>query len=535
MDSTVLFMPREFWRLSKPEQEKHRPDYLLHVCAAFRRNDPTLDKISTPCWLPWPHGFLRPLGEALLNNTVVFELELNMHERFFWPHDAGDMQESDIVAAAREAEPLLQYIRSSATLRNIRLYDQRCICFEKPVFHWLCRHILKAIAENPCIEVLDVKGPLPMQEFVDLLSSSLTVRLLDLDVESLNYFGDTDHSPTTKPLVIQALRANQSLETLRLSVWDELSSFWSNDVLSSLVSHPKLQCIELHGRIYSPSIQKTLTLVIQQSTTLEHVVLDHFTVGKKSWKKFVKALELNSNIRRLTLDDCSFPGKKAAEGFIRAFRAMRQSGDSDIAAAQEFVEVSLRCGHFNGKVMADVLAQIWKGPAAPRRTRQNGYFFMRLSSLCRYCAATGGRCDVNDVARQLPHATHLRALSTHERDLSTCSCNGDFNPDAFVQGVRCNGSLHTVDVKVVTWPSLGYRRVRSIEAYCERNRVAPQLLSKRFDNKDDSHGPEQQQAAALHVQIFPPVFATIMPAWKMAPTTLLIGLTAAAGPATIGR
>jgi hypothetical protein len=545
MEDMSLFTDEAFWAAFGPKKEKLRADYLIYACAALQRNDPTLDFVCASHW-KWPEGYLRPMGEAILHNTVVTELDLHMTEMVPVSLDAEDIQESDMEATALAAEPLLRYLRSSPSLRRVSLNeDISGACVENPALHWLCCNVLKAIAERPILVKLCLWIAVPMQEFADLLSGTQTVRYLELNVDCLHSGGDDDRLSTIKPLTIQALRANQSLETLRLLHYDENSSLWSKDLLEPLASHPNLQCIKLFCCGFPISIPKTLPLVLQQSTTLQEIAFEQYDIGKKSWNKVIKALQLNSSVQRLVLEDCRFTGKKAIEYFIQAFQATRKIVNNDGTPDRNIVEVSLCSSRllFDEFTLAKVLGQIWKDPVKPRRARQEGHSFLQTTSLCVACA----RCGLKDVAENLPHATHLRALSTKEsRNIhgdSLCHCNGNLNADALVRAVQCNGSLHSVDVEVEPdhaktvrrrsgeskWPLLGERRLRLMGAYCERNRMAPQLLAKRLDLLDDEHDKVQQ------LQIVPPVFAAMQPAWKMSPNTLLIGLTAAAGPATIGR
>jgi hypothetical protein len=149
----------------------------------------------------------RLLGEALLNNNIVKRIFL--YPILFYPGD-DENYDADEVAA-----PMLDYIKTSAALRSIRLdiedaaTKSRCINDSRPSLEG---NVLLALAQNAKITTFSSGIDLPLREFVQFLTSNtMAVQSCRLDHFAMCSFTVSDAS-----LLASAFGTNQSARRLFL-------------------------------------------------------------------------------------------------------------------------------------------------------------------------------------------------------------------------------------------------------------------------------------------------------------------------------
>ena len=111
------------------------------LCAALRRNDPDITEISFYDCISNPYGCR--LGDALQGNHYVSSMRLNIH---FLLDDNNEVGTDSI-------ECLLRYIHESEVMRKEELTGTVSLSISTFL---LVRHVLVAIAANPCIEELSL-------------------------------------------------------------------------------------------------------------------------------------------------------------------------------------------------------------------------------------------------------------------------------------------------------------------------------------------------------------------------------------------
>jgi hypothetical protein len=137
----------------------------LRLFERLQRNDPTVTKVKTRPRRA-PYGYGQRLGAALLNNTVVMEVQL---------HVVCLLSAKEMYAGRTDgASYLLQYLKHSPSLRSVILADWKGkgSVFFCPTAISLTEFMLNAAFQNASIQSLDVDIPdFPLLQ----LNTALTV------------------------------------------------------------------------------------------------------------------------------------------------------------------------------------------------------------------------------------------------------------------------------------------------------------------------------------------------------------------------
>jgi hypothetical protein len=181
-------------------------------CQRISRNDPTIrtvDAVSNTFLRQIWCGYGPRLGKALLSNTVVTRIDL-APDLFY---TADKLQDSD---QDKEAAPMLQYLRSSKTLRTVRLdadgndeeYEEWSDFDPNDADFCLAGKILLSMAHNPNIVTFMSTVELPLAEFTQFLTSKATnVRTVRLEKSAMVHFRNA-------ALFAEAIAMNRSIQTL---------------------------------------------------------------------------------------------------------------------------------------------------------------------------------------------------------------------------------------------------------------------------------------------------------------------------------
>jgi hypothetical protein len=279
-----------------------------------------------------------------------------------------------------------------------------------------------------------------------------------------------------------------------------------------------------------------------QNANLRQVNLSNHCFSETSWLEVVDALQLNTSLERLDLDRCTFKAE-AVKCFIQTFQPQKSTNKVK-PVRQDNVLISLTSlepDMFEGTAFTMVLAGVWSC-SSPRNNRGRRPILKQKDASQVYtkscfqiasiilCALDEAELDA--LSECLSHATHLRKLSIST--IRNCGSRTVF--ESVVRAIRNNGSLHRVDLHSGTrdserwpyFPLFDATQQRLIQAYCERNQAASSLLSASRLN--DADGQCRDSALSLVA----PVFVTANPAWRTAPNTFLVGLSAAADPTVLG-
>jgi hypothetical protein len=392
-------------------------------CDRLFRNDPDIIKVdaayedisSTDPML----GYGRPLGQALLPNTVVNHIVLNPSTFF----TAGVSHPQD------EATPMLDYIRSSPALRTVTLRNGYSVQAEenRTLTNSIVEQILDATTQNPGIECIEMRVEVQPDDFARFLETT-KVRTLDLtDPVFWNAFHVGDESTRH---VAEAFGSNRMLAELSL-LTIETTDFAVEQILRQLGRHLTLRKLTLcaHvGQRFCTEL-KGLSSLVRATSVLETLILQHVGIDLEHAVHLMDGLASCGTLARLNLHFCTFTSE-AAQRLIAFVQTKANRGSSGLCELRMGVYQHItRVGEtFGGMTVGQVIPEMLKG-AALKRFRMYGDY---------------GECN----ARQL--------LDT----------------------VRQNGSL--VEVFVNQGPN-GFSIFNEDEAirvttYCERNAKLPPLL-----------------------------------------------------------
>jgi hypothetical protein len=242
----------------------------------------------------------------------------------------GAVRQYEAEAAAATATPLLAFVRSSTRLHTIALGDKNAtqgVATTVPpaaTTLQLVGQVLTAMAENPHITTLCANAVLPLDEFVHFLTSSPSIRHLELRLVALNHW---NHYPTTTPAaaaflrnrVVTAMGACSRLETVHLSVVAEASSDTVTDILHRLGA---LECLrelrlDAHKTRFQNGNFMALSNLLRSTNSLASLTLTEGSLGRQGVEFLVQGLTNNATVTQLCLWACRF--SKDALALLVAF------------------------------------------------------------------------------------------------------------------------------------------------------------------------------------------------------------------------
>jgi hypothetical protein len=328
------------------------------LCNALERNDPTVTSFQT-LRLSVQDGFGRRLGKALKHNTIVHTIEWNLsylvsrseqHRRVTQSSSnsaSGRCGRGRQTATTRrrpaskhskktlkndnddkewihnELAGLIHWIQLSSTaLRTVQFCAQ--VRGSGPYFPGIKRKlvqcILQAMAKNPLVRGLELSmASVPFPLLTTYLKSTVAnTALQSLRINSY-YFRRTENDPEAAA-VADAIRLLPHLHVLELHV---------NRVevmLERLVQHPLTSPVYLalheltvdfkaYFGVLDPVKIDLLATIVQRSTSLQHLGLEHFDLYTDSWMALATMLKSNSLIACLKLRSCRFLSHRTRSRF----------------------------------------------------------------------------------------------------------------------------------------------------------------------------------------------------------------------------
>jgi hypothetical protein len=264
------------------------PMSLDGLCARLRRDDPDLINVDlTPRRY---HGHGERIGQALLQNSKVTNVQFAME---------GLVDENDVFHAERY--PLLQYIRTNMTVRDICLFSVNPPPRQHGVreIERLRGLVLDAIAQNPHILAFDCFPRVPIEPMAQLLTR--TISLTHLSFSAVHSIA---HDSLTLQRFAEALSMNR---TLRQLILVELSKDDSvmDAFLLPLASHPTVEILGMNF-LECKHIPSSLARLLHASTTkIGMLLLRSASFDGPSWSVLCDALKGSLSIFLLRLVSCS--------------------------------------------------------------------------------------------------------------------------------------------------------------------------------------------------------------------------------------
>jgi hypothetical protein len=492
--------------------------YFLRLLAKLETNAPSQTRIELGR-VSWDLvGYGGELGAALLHNTVVTYLELNvMYLAGKYDETNHSMTVTTLRSHTNDLVPLFDYLRTTSSLEQLTFLG-RGSRQDHPVSRQVLEDILDAVAQNPHRVALCCHTWMPLVALAKLLKRTSSVYRLDLGVDFDGYLDDS-----FRQLLPEAFGNNKSLEELRIVGIEASNKAIVGAILERLAGHSKLRVLLLKFTSSAP-LPLALSLLLQSSfSKLEEVTL--IGLRRAVWKCLRLGLE-TGRIPKLYLIDCPFE-KREAKDFLEWMQSCSRT---------PFQVTDLSIHHC--LAMEDCIVEppyLSLFFSAPTRTQ------IRTRVLRMNCLF---RVQLQAIAYYLPQSVYMRELSIYflayegtlpsksltgipaayvEADTSTSSIAGQL-----LEGVRQNGSLyafHFLDHGSAAGRSgnaslLPGQMKAKVQAFVERNQRIPELLC----DADDHFTSDPTNQA--NVWLFPALFSAANAAPAMAPTNLLIGLLA---------
>jgi hypothetical protein len=391
------------------------------LCLALSCNDPAITEVEGVCLHYGPR-----LGNALQGNTHVSFLELPM----------DDLVSTTLDVNTVPLLPLLNFIRQSQSLRKLRMK-----VWSQPEY---LPYFLEAFIPNPLITDLEIFAYDCSNVSLDigrLVQSKLNLKVLRVPVAS------SDH------LFSEALKANQTIETLGLNFRDGTSHDEANLILRSIRNHPRITHLELRSIDFTLDCE-SLCFLLSSTTVLECLKVN-LRIDSNFAERFVEALHANRTLNELHIPARFFENPAIESLFVTYMQTRNGVGTSCIRTlgVSGLTSWSYRHCHWRG------VAQLLRGP------RGSGLESVKLDELYGGRGLWAGleaneqsrnlrsmvikwESDYDDdrefvvMLRHLPNMLHLRKLQFYwwRED--------DANLWRFMWAMRKNGSLHFVERKV---------------------------------------------------------------------------------------
>jgi hypothetical protein len=294
------------------------------LCESLRQNDPTIVHVNagydnSGIFSANLVGWGGPLGAALSANTIVTQLSLNPQYFFAAPNNSAA---AAAAAEAAAATPLLAFVRSSTRLHTVALGDKNAtqvvttVPLPAATTLQLVGQVLTAMAENPHITTLCANAVLPFDEFVHFLTSSPSIRHLELRLVALKYWNN--HPTTTSAAaflrnrVVTAMGACSRLETVHLSVVAE-----ANDIVTDILHRlGAMECLrelrlDAHQTRFQNGHFMALSNLLRSTNSLASLTLTEGSLGRQGVEFLVQGLTNNATVAQLCLWACRFISKDA--------------------------------------------------------------------------------------------------------------------------------------------------------------------------------------------------------------------------------
>jgi hypothetical protein len=475
---------------------------------ALRSNDPKMTQVDVD-WLS--QGCGRALGLALTNNTHVSSIAIEIQ----YLVSSDDTNTDDLA-------PLLEFLRTSNSLREISFVKNGLQWLRNPLIYTLTDLIFRMIAQNPNILRLHVPNlNAPLNGIAHVLR--VTTSLDTLRMEQKSSLSDVEMQ-----LFSDAFRANKTLEALELALHQQTA----NLMLPYVGSHTRLRTLTLKiAQPQAPSAHhfQVLAEFLRNATVLQVLVLKDYAFCDGNMMLLLGGLSANQSITTLYLR--RFHLNDAAASLLTSFvRHTCNKGSSQIREI-----------HFEPKV--GCLAQIDLGPVAhsgldvlslrephfdERSPLMLGSFFEAMAKSPSIGNVSCLRVSFSRLAGIDVMTTYLPSISTLRSLVIVDNITIEYvQTKEFREAIFRNGSLISVSAEPSAGPCSNYGDERnraffdSLQGFCLRNQMIPALLMQPMDAVEDP--------AASHLPLLPSLFRVAQQAPRTAPNALLMGLLNAEG------
>jgi hypothetical protein len=469
------------------------------IYATLERNDP--NKTSVEATTGWATLCCVRLGSALVGNTSVSDLTLGFHHTSFNrpPPDIG---------------LLLQYLRQGPALRVLKLSGSR------PEYTCAC---LQAVAQHAFIEdlTLDSDIDIPYESLAHLLRTTRSLKKLAMCLDD------------SSMALAQAFGANETLGIIEFALCnDHHPNQTGQDVFHHLTSHLCEMKLEQLDASVPPTIYSAFNDYLKETQRLTHLTLDGLSFDGEQAALFMDGLLWNQSLSHLTMRSCELDDDANAVFDSAATAAHAASTGSTIKSTMSIVELQVAdsCGELSSllKFMAFkgdnlrvlYLQQFW----SIRQPRHNNFWNALLESDTSKIRIRQLRLEGNweyslaAIYDCIPRLLYLQELHFDIMRLVLGR--------SFAVAAQHSGSLQIVSVhgRLPTFSTPHISRI--VQASLERNRHLSSVLSMScsgltLDRHDDVVAAEASSSP------IPNLVAALVHAPRMAPNTLVKGLTAA--------
>jgi hypothetical protein len=481
-------------------------------CKRISRSEPTIRAVDAVSHTYGYHiwfGYGRPLGKALLSNTVVNRIDLAT-EFFFTHHRLKDSRRE------KEAAPMLQYLRTSSTLRTVRLatdcniedadWSDMYEMEENDIEVWLSGKILLSLAQNPNIDTFVSTVELPVAEFVQFLSAT-AVHTVRLEQYATVRFHDA-------ALLADAFVMNHSIRYLHLNCSSDSHSaieliVWrldERDKGSSTATNGR-PAIEVTVEVSEPA---SLTALLKTTLVLQTLILKRIRFDEQRFAQLCDALALNASVTKLGLRKCKFTPCAAAT-LVDLFQTKVNRGANKLRTLR--VDAVTQSSPF--------LPEMLVGSALHSLELEGN---VNVASFLHQVATSGSAAR---IGLQCLTLNVKKPLSVDFQSLTRYLAQTVVLRELYLGGIWRHGASRQVTVACRSNGSLVHVRMEgyldenvSLESYCARNANLPTLLAGYCD------GGSGQERTSEALSLVPSLLSVAQHATRTATSTILLGLLA---------
>jgi hypothetical protein len=272
-------------------------------CRALRANDPALTAVTTEDYFPAPFG--RSIGDALLGNTIVTSVTLDLTPLYMGP------------VGEKTLPSLTQFLRESKTLLKVNLYQTDH--YLHATLCKLCTVLVKSVTKSPSVQHLTLDGVSCIPGVAQRVVLNLTsLQELVLQLPSSRDWANL--TPRDMHLFGAAFGASRTLRSLHISfsslpivtaILRKLTD--KRSILSKLGLHCEGQ--ELN---FDEQPMNALTALLGSKRGLQTLSLQNWRFSTTDVNAFVAALK-GSRVVQLSLLGCHFGGEVKSQ-FVRLWK-----------------------------------------------------------------------------------------------------------------------------------------------------------------------------------------------------------------------
>jgi hypothetical protein len=438
------------------------------LCDRLQQNDGTLTKVDghNVVHLFLKNGYGQRLGAALERNTAVTQLHVRLDGLLKRPKDV-----QTVPTGMHHVAPLWQFIKTSPTLRNVKVSTNGCHADAA-----LATLILDAVLQNPGGAVAFLLDT--WQFSSEAVTHALGGRPSPVSLElSIHYDLGKDVQA-----VGCAMAELDNLQFLKVSIQEHLDL-----ILLPLVGHGALRCLQIYslsGNDGTVSEVESLVAVLGHCANIvQHLVLKNFSWTSTHWISLFQGLQHRASgcsmqrllpLQSATFKHCRFNDKASAA----IFTGYTNTTEQGLLQQQPLVQLS--------GIRALKLVDCSYG----------SYLYMDYTfpDLSGYLSAT-------------PLLTRLELYDQFHHARTPL-------PSDVLRALHRNGSLYKVTIRSLPENRIPWSVERYVRAITSRNKQIPKILA--------TIGGEHSDDACSNQQLVPTLFAVAFRAGLM--TTLLAGL-----------